>query len=513
MRSLLACLLLGSWLQAQGDIAEVNTIILAKGMEVAEVWYLDLSDDGIEDLVLAVVKEDQSFARSLRIHLARGEEAKAAFVQEPDAIIELPASVSACGFGDVHSDPGREVIWFGARGAYAFRRTAEPAEAVVKIVASEYLFQFPQSDGVRSWQEGVRDLNGDGLVDLILPEPQGFRVAIQQRDQAGERRFVSSSLSLPEKLPARDARGATRAGRRGRRPEIGMEFSSVRKRRPPLVSVTETLPAPQILDWDADGDLDLIAKREQRVLVWLQSEAGSFAADPALDLAFPLTASQTELDPSYGAWMSDFDGDQRADALLIAKDRDADDLRSQILFFRQDPESEAPLFNGGRPQQLLLLAGLALPPELIDVDGNGFVDLQVGSWRLDMLDQLTAGENRSLEGEIYLYLNEAGRFSRRPDLTYPVSLKGEEISSGDSLLFEFFADINGDGIRDLLLRKSPEEVELQLLRRRNGRLSVLERSVWQMRVDKEARIEVLPLSSQRPGFLVRESDRVLLVRF
>ena len=64
----------------------------------------------------------------------------------------------------------------------------------------------------------------------------------------------------------------------------------------------------------------------------------------------------------------------------------SDELRSQILFFRQDPNSETPLFNGGRPGQLLLLAGLALPPKMIDVDGNGYLDLQVGSWRLDALD-------------------------------------------------------------------------------------------------------------------------------
>lgn len=513
MKGILACLLAASVLNAQDSIGQVSTVILPKGLEVIRAWHHDLSADGLPDLIIAATQEDERYARSLRIYHDQGESAMAPFVQEPDAIIELPRSVSACAFGDVHPDPGDEIIWFGARGAYAYRSSVKPEDAVVRIVRSEFLFQFPQSEDVYSWQDGLLDIDGDELVDLILPEPEGFRVAIQRRDLTNGFEFRASRVDLPEQTPESERLGPMRGGRRGRRFDIGMEFSGVQKRRPPLVAVTETVPAPQLIDWDADGDLDLIAKRDQRVLIWLQSDGGSFDATPALNLSFPLTRSQTELDPSYGAWMTDFDGDQRADALLLAKDRDSEDLRSQVLFFRQDPDSETPLFNGGRPQQLLLLAGLALPPRLLDVDSNGFLDLQIGSWRLDALDQLTAGENRSLEGEIYIYLNQQGRYSRRPDLTYQVTLSGDQLGSSASLLFEFFADINGDGVRDLLLREKSEELRLQLVRQRNGQLSILQKAVWQMQIAKEARIEILPAASGRPGFLVLESDRVLLVRF
>lgn len=512
MKCILALLCVGTLLPAQAAIGEVSAIILPQGMQLDEVWHADLSGDGLPDLVLAAIEESGSYARSLRVHYDRGADASVSFVQEPDLVIDLPRTISACAFGDVHPDAGSEVIWFGARGVYIWRQTANPEEAVVKILASEFLYQFPQSETLHSWQDGLRDLNGDGLIDLVLPEPSGFLIAIQRRDPSKGVEFTSSRLQIPDTLPEAQGSSSMRGGRRSRSFDIGMEFSGATKPRAPLVSVAETLPAPQFLDWDADTDLDLIVKREQRVLVWLQDESGRFSAQASHDLGFPLTESQTELDPSYGAWMTDFDGDQRADALLIAKDRNADDLRSQILFFRQDPNSETPLFNGGRPQQLLLLAGLALPPELIDVDGNGFVDLQVGSWRLDALDQLTAGENRSLEGEIYVYLNQKGRYSRRPDLTHKVTLQGEQLSEGNALLFKFFADVNGDGLRDLLIREKAEELKLQLLRRRNKQLSILDRSIWRLQIAEQARIEILQDQS-RPGLLVLESDRLLLVRF
>lgn len=515
MKLAVAVLIAGTALPAQSSLGDVSSIILPKNMRVARIWHHDLSGDGRADLVIAVISAGRSYARSLRIHYDQGELAKTPFGQEPDAIIELPRSVSACAIGDVHRDPGSELIWFGARGVYAFRPRAEPEDAVVKIVACEFLYQFPQSEDVHSWQDGVRDIDGDGFIDLLLPEPGGYRIAIQTRLADGHRKFRATRLELPTlKLDQHgDSPLGVRAGQRAGRFDFGLEFSGRQKARPPLVAVTETVPAPQLRDWDADGDLDLIVKHGQHVLVWLQAEAGEFDAEPAVDLIFPLTAAQTDLDPSYGAWLTDFDGDHRVDALLLARDRNTDDLRSQILFFHHDQNSPTPLFHGGRPEQLLILAGLALPPKMIDIDGDGLLDLQIGSWRLDILDQLTAGDNRSLDGELYIYLNHEGRYSRRPDLTYEITLSGEQLANSSSLLIEFFADVNGDGISDLLLREKPEEVKLQLVRRRNGELSILPRPIWRMQVDKQARIEILPANSQRPGFLVLESDRVLLVRF
>lgn len=515
MRLAVAVLIAGSALPAQSSFGEVSTIILPKDLQVVNIWYQDLSGDQRRDLVIAVSQKGHSYARTLRIYYDRGELANTPFGQEPDAIVELPRSVSACAIGDVHADPGSELIWFGARGAYAFRPSADPEEAVVKIVSSEFLFQFPQPEHVHSWQEGVRDIDGDGLVDLLLPEPDGYRIAIQTRHDDGHREFKSSRLELPARLPRRqnDNPFGVRAARSGGGLELGLRLSGTEKARPPLVAVTESVPAPQLRDWDADGDLDLIAKHGQHVLVWLQDETGRFDPEPAFDLTFPLTEDQTQLDPSYGAWLADFNGDRRTDALLLAKDRNSEDLRSQVLFFHQDPESSRPLFHQGRPQQMLILAGMALPPKLIDIDGDGFLDLQVGSWRLDVFDQLTAGENRSLDGELYVYLNHQGRYSRRPDLTYKVILSGEQLSNSDTLLAEFFADVNGDDVRDLLLREQPDEIKLQLVRRRNGKLSILQRPIWRMQIDAQAQIKILPAGLERPGFLVLEPDRVLLVRF
>ena len=506
--------------QTKRSLGRVTTITLPKDLSVQRVFYQDLSGDGRPDLVIAASREAKRYDRYLRIHYNKGASARTPFAIAPDAIVPVPASVVACAIGDLHGDPGGELIWFGARGVYAFRPKANEKEQVVDLVASEFLFQFPGPSSIASWQSGVRDIDGDGRSDLLVPESGGFQVAVQRRDAAGAVRFVSSRLELPGEAPEKQTAGTmtVRTGggdvslREGF--DLGLTLGgSSGTRRPPLVSVEEKVPAPQLSDWDGDGNLDVIAKRGEQVLVWIQGDGGRFASKPDRVLAFPLTAQQTQLDPSFDARLADFSGDGRTDVVLFTKDRNSDDIRSQVLFFPQKPAAPAPLFNNGTPQQLLILPGLAVLPRLVDIDGNGQVDLQVGAWRLDLLNQLTAGGEQSIEGDLHVYLNRRGRFSRRPDLTYKVTLSGDELSEGNDLMIRFLGDVTGDGVSELLVREKPKEVKLLWVRRRNQRLSIVTRPMWQIRVDEDASIRVLPDGSKRPGFLVLEDHQVVLVTF
>ncbi|MCA8958564.1 MAG: VCBS repeat-containing protein, partial [Planctomycetes bacterium] len=480
----------------------------------------DLDGDGRADLVLAVAAERRRFERSLRIHRARADGSHA---QRPDVEVPLPPTVSACAIGDVHPDPGTELIWFGARGAYAWLGTRPQAQRVVKLVAAEFLFQMPLADDVVSWQDGVRDVDGDGLVDLVLPEPDGYCIALQRRPPTGGVSFSVQRLKLPERdEPLRirsPRRGSARRGApvRGRREPRGFSLSisvsGMPRTAEPLVDVDEHVPAPQLVDWDGDRDLDIVAKSGSSVSVWLQGPAGTFSSAPNHTFAFPLTDEQTQLDPSFSSWLADLDGDRRSDAVLLCKAQGGSEIRTQVMVFRQRPNTDRPLFDGGTPAQLLVLGGFTAAPRLSDIDGDGSPDLTVAAWRLDALDQLRSGGTSAIDVELYVFNNRRGRFSRTPDLTYTTSVQGEALRSGDKLFARFVGDLNGDRVRELLVRDRPERVRLMLVRRQGEALQVHGRPLYEMALDPGATLRVLEDPADRPGFLVLEPTQVLLVTF
>lgn len=500
-------------LTSQREIGNVTTVQVPKDTTVQQVFYEDLSGDGQRDLIIAVREKGKDYARSLRIHLSKG--GKVNFSQNPDTIALVPRSISACAIGDVHADAGGEVIWFGPRGTYAWRPNASEKEREVKLLASEFLFQYPHPKTVHSWQAGVRDLNGDGFVDILLPEPDGYRIAIQTRDAKGTVSFSTSKLTVPASPPRKQGDGATpiRGSKRGKGFDIGITLGFDESvKNDTLVSISESIAAPQLHDWDADGDLDVIVKQSERVFVWYQLATGKFASAPDLALQFPLTDEQTRLDARFSASLTDFNLDKRVDAVLIAKDGRSDELRSQIMFFPQKG-GDAPLFTDGVPGQLLILAGFTSPPRFHDIDGDGDVDLQISSWRLDVMDQLTS-DKQVLPIEIYVYLNTKGRFYKRPNLTYKATLGGKVLGQGGNKLFlRFLGDVSGDGVSELLVRDEPKQLRLLQVLARRGSLTLIPDPIWELSVTEDARVQYFTGETKRPGFLVIESNQVLVVSF
>lgn len=497
--------------QPQTRLGKVTTLQLGKGQRPRQAWVGDLDGNSRDDLVLATYEEGKDYRRSLRVHLDKGA---ARLGGRPDVTVALPQTVVACAIGNMHPDAGAEVLWFGARGVYVWRLGVPDAERVVKLVASEFLFQFPDPRDVYSWHAGVRDVDGDGLPDLWLPEASGYRLAIQRRAE-GKVSFVTSKLRVPRPPPKKQGASPldVRGGERTKSFKLDEALGGYVP-PPPLVDVEETVPAPQLHDWDADGDLDVIARSGEQVFVWLQERGGSFQSSPSRRSPFPLTDEQVLLDPSFGVLLCDFDRDRRVDSVLFAKDRGSTEIRTQVLFFPHLEKAEDPLFNKGVPRQLLVLAGFPTTPALQDIDGNGLPDLSVVSWRLDVLSELTAGEDKSIDVELHVFLNRRGRFSRNPNLTFKTSLQGDVLRRGGLRLFaRFIADVNGDGIRDLLVRDRPERIRLHLVRRRDDDLNVVARPLWEMAVAEEAAVRFPEHDNGRFGFFVLEQNQVLWVTF
>jgi hypothetical protein len=510
--------------QAPRSFGETATLQITKGWEVQDAWTADIDGDGAVDVVVSAADPKRPFARSLSAFRAR---AGAPFLASaPDPVLELTPDVVAWASGDVDPAPGEELLLFSARGAFAWR-TAEKAEKrFARLFELDFLWQLPDEERCWAFPSALCDLDGDGRLDLVLPEPEGYAVALQARAGAAGLAAVQH-LRLPEDVFAVESlRGRAQSQAQAREGDrdarrVELRFGDESDARPPraLVSVSERTPAAQLLDFDADKRVDVLAQGATKLYVWMQAADGSFPAAPSRSFPLPVPVDrERELDASYSSHALDTAGDGRADVAVFAGDKRSSDVRTQLLLFVQgagrgdaQQSPEAPLFGAkNRPQQLLVLGGFVAGASFGDLDGDKRPDLFVRTVRPDLIDQLRSASTETIDADVYVYRNENGLFAKRPDLSWRVNIPIKDFD----LTLAFIGDVDGDGRSDLLVRDRPERLRvLPLVRTRDG-LGLGEKPLFEVSVAAKARIRIARRPGQRVAdVLALAEDQVLCLRF
>jgi hypothetical protein len=520
---LLACAALAR-AQEQPSLADVQTLQIAKDLRPVAATCADIDGDGAREVLVAVRVRGKQAQRSIQIWRA-GKDGSFALADT----LPLTPDVVAWAVGDVSPSPGDEIVLFNATGVFAWHSAGAPEQRYERLCSAEFLWQLPEPEDVPLLPACVRDIDGDGLVVLALPEPGGYRIVVQRRARTVDEKGAPAAWGIENRLRLPDETDAAGLwvttsnddppGRRNPRRERAFSFTLSShdddefKPARILVALNESVPAPSFLDWDGDGDLDLVAQMTHHMVVWKQDPRGQFAAEPSLSLVLPVDADRSRLlDASYSSHAVDLDGDKRADCVVFAGDQRSDDVRTQGMFFFQG--GAAPLFgDGGKPRDLLVFAGFIANPVFADIDGDGLPDLTLRAIRPDLIDQLRSASSRSIEADLFVYRNVKGTFPRQPDLVWhhTIPIEKFELSS------EFLGDLTGDGISELFVRGDPKELRVLLVRKLPGKgngLAVFDKPLWTLAIEEEAKVLPVAVAPRaKPQLLILEPTQVLYVRF
>ena len=504
--------------RAAPPFGALTTVQLPPEQVLDDAALADFDGDGALDLILASHARKQPFERYLRIH--HRVSASVCYPPSPDRDLRLHPDVVAFCPGDVTAAPGAEIVLFTATGAFAWSSAAGEKDLPEKLATADFLWQLPHSREVFLWRDGVRDVDGDGLADLFLPEAGGYRIFFQARDGTGATDFTRTAyLGVPEYVPAMGRASVAAARDRLKKLRTSLALGEGRGGEPDdLIRVDDSVPYPVLADFDGDGRSDVLAVTDTELLVWRQGQGGVFREAPDLRLPLPLSIDAgRRLDVSFSAHVRDLDGDGRADFVLVAGDRSAQSARTQVLVYTQAGEAVegpgAPIF-GARPRDAMFLGGFAGLLDLTDVNGDGLPDLVMGSVRVDALDAIRAATKGDLDVDLTVYLNQRGRFSKRPDLNLGFPIPARDVrGAGKTVTARFLGDLTGSGVADLLLRDDPERIRVLAVRRTPRGLDANPRAIFDARIEKRAEVRIEPAGSGRPEILVLERSQVQHVRF
>jgi hypothetical protein len=427
----------------------------------------------------------------------------------------------------VHPDPGAELVLLSASSAFAWRPTAPEEERFVRLFGCELLWQLPGRRRVLLLESAVMDVDGDGLEDLVLPEPGGWRIARQRREAgAEESAFVHQVLRVPPEVsdweglgPETAGSAAVRGGSRGSTMRFAVELSGETEEAgapATLLALVESAPVPRLLDWDGDRRPDLVAQSVEKLHVWRQREDGTFPDAPDGSFDLPVLADrERRLDASYSAEALDLDGDARADVAIFAGDRRSEDVRTQLMSFlsgavQRGTAPRDPFGERGVPQDLLVLAGFVASADFDDLDGDGYPELVARTVRPDLIDQLRSAASETIDAELFVYRSVKGRLARRPGLAwrYTIPIKAFVPT------VRFAGDVTGDRMAELVVRDQPGRVRLYMMRAQGEDWTLVERPLWESACDPEMDLWVRrPPGRAAADLVLVEPSRVVHVRF
>ena len=290
----------------------------------------------------------------------------------------------------------------------------------------------------------LRDLNGDGLDDFIIPGFDGFQVFVQNK-QGG--------FDGPVNIYAP--------------PVVEMSYNNL-----PWYQPRQSF----LSDITLDNRQDLIFWVDDKFSVYSQTEDGHFNIEP-IRIKPAVQFDYDGLERMSIAMQDEDQSDSSARALLTISDLDGDNLSDLVTIsisskgvFKKTTTYEIHKgLPGGDvlqfsevPDSVIESKGIQFEMQEQDFNGDGQTDLVISTVELGIGKILVALITGSIDIDLNFYQMKDGTYPEKPDLQREITATFS-LSSG-----EFFfpsvliADVDNDGVSDLLIQHGADKLKIYL---------------------------------------------------
>jgi FG-GAP-like repeat len=344
-------------------------------------------------------------------------------------------------------------------------RLIVPEGRVLEVAKLPSIYRSGSKAGVTKLDFLV-DVNDDGLDDLVVPDFDGLRVALQSAE----------GFDPPELLELPSALVAVQVEARYRVDEL------------------------YHYDFDHDGRKDLAVIRNNEYLVFDAAGPRGFAHRPHvvpidIDLAGDAVVArlqenitgfdQSDFSLTRISRVADLNGDGLPDIVTFtAISTGLFDKRTEYrvhMALRDD----AGIHYRREADATIPSDGFQLDLATVDVNRDGQLDLIITSAKVGFTELIAALFSRSVGLDIGLHrMNGEGSYSSAPDYHAKARLRFSISTGFISNPAVRFADFDGDGLTDLLLQRGTDELKIDYGSDRNGGFGARS-AVWATRLPRD----------------------------
>jgi FG-GAP-like repeat len=412
---------------APGDPGPFEVVDFGPRGRITRTEFADLDGDGRMEILLFT-------GHRIRIFAATAEGG-----YDPAAPIEAEVPTDAL-FFDLGSldtaDPRQRIFAVTPAGVVEVAFAEKTFAATRKLILPARSLVAAAEEDALSRLDFFRDLDGDGLPDIVLPVAAGFALHYQRREEAGGGFSETPELLIPTVLHASITYDGSRL--------LGGYVGKV------------GAPAFLVRDFTGDGKDDFAVDDGRTLAIHPAGEDGRFSEKPKETVDLTVLAGPDGQIPRFK--LADVNGDGLPDFLITRRKEGLTDIH---------------LFGQAltKPPVRIKLPGWSFSPHLADLNGDGRLDLAVPTTpEVGVSTAMSVMMTGAMTVTNQIFLNTGDLetpFAKEPDVAREIRVRMKlyvdltgSIQSAHSVLVDLQGDFNGDGRKDLVYRSGGDEIQI-----------------------------------------------------